>query len=387
MERPSGRVRAALLILALAMFSMATASLTVLGIGAAITRSFGIASGAAGLLVTAFALPYAVLAPFLQWWAGGRIGANALVITGMLVAACGLGLTAAAQVWEMVLLGRGITAAGGALLGPAALAAATNLVPAAQRGRALATVYGGFTLASVVGVPLTTELDAYLGWRGAILLVASLALLTALVAYHTLPFMAPSKRIDGRALAALVIRPGLRSLLGSSVLQLTAQFVALAVMPALLMEHFGLSSTHLPVAVVAFGVSGVAGNWIAGQWIDCTSAAIPMAASFIGMALALAALVFPLGGWGGAAALAAIAFCGTLFRPAQLVLFTGLVTAEERGPALGLNTAASYIGLAFGSSLSAFIVTVFGFGAVGAAGLVSLLVAWVCVWKVAFQPA
>jgi len=39
----SRQVRAALLILALAMFSMATASLAILGIGAAITRSFGMA--------------------------------------------------------------------------------------------------------------------------------------------------------------------------------------------------------------------------------------------------------------------------------------------------------------------------------------------------------
>jgi predicted MFS family arabinose efflux permease len=168
------------------------------------------------------------------------------------------------------------------------------------------------------------------------------------------------------------------------VLQLTAQFVTLAVMPALLMEHFGLPLAYLPVAVIIFGICGVAGNWIAGQWIDRSSAAIPMVASFIGMALALAALALPLGGWGGAAALAGIAFCGTLFRPAQLMLFTGLVTAEERGPALGLNTAASYIGLAFGSVISALIVTSFGFGAVGAAGLVPLLIAWLCVRKPAF---
>lgn len=375
----SAQARAALLVLSLSMFSLATASLVVLGVGAEIAHSLRVSPGSAGLLVTAFALPYAVLAPLLQWLLSSRFGARALVAAGAALTGCGLAWTAAAITWELMLVGRVITAVGGAILSPAALTAATHLARPEQCGRALATVYAGFTLASVIGVPAGTQLGQAIGWRGTFLAVAALSLAIALAVTRKLPAIRPVEPLPPLAWAGLLRRPGVQRLLGASVLHLAAQFVALAVMPVVLTSRFGLDPAHLPWALLAFGLGGVLGNWAAGEWSDRLSPTAPIRASFVGTATALFVLTFPLNAWAGAAAFVLLALSGTLFRPPQLVILTRVVTVEERPLALGLNTSASYVGLAAGSALAAAVVTLLGAVAVGWLGLVLLGTAWVCI--------
>lgn len=74
-----------------------------------------------------------------------------------------------------------------------------------------------------------------------------------------------------------------------------------------------------------------------------------------------------------------IAFCGTLFRPAQLVLLTNAVTVDARGPVLGLTTACAYAGLALGSAIGTVMATSLGLGTIGVAGLGLLLMSWLCI--------
>ena len=82
-----------------------------------------------------------------------------------------------------------------------------------------------------------------------------------------------------------------------------------------------------------------------------------------------------------------LAFFGTLFRPAQLVLLTSAVSPDERGLAIGLNTSASYIGLTVGSVASAAVVTGVGYGALGWAALAFTGLAALVVEQTKSEPA
>jgi predicted MFS family arabinose efflux permease len=74
-------------------------------------------------------------------------------------------LAAVAPTYALVLIARVLAALAAAALVPAASGVASSLAPAEYRGRALATVVAGMTVARVVGVPFGAFVGASLGWR------------------------------------------------------------------------------------------------------------------------------------------------------------------------------------------------------------------------------
>ncbi|MEM7023468.1 MAG: MFS transporter, partial [Pseudomonadota bacterium] len=177
-SRPvTSRPRAALWALSLAMFAVGTASLIVLGAGQEMTDDLGVAPGSAGWLMTTFAATFALAAPLAQWLLAGQWPQSRIVLAGLLLLAGSLFWAALAQSFGILILTRAFAAMGGAMIAPTSAALAVTLVPADHRARALATVFAGFTLASVLGVPLGTWLSLSLGWRGAMAAIGCVALI------------------------------------------------------------------------------------------------------------------------------------------------------------------------------------------------------------------
>lgn len=82
--------------------------------------------------------------------------------------------------------------AAGLMAGPASAMAISILmdaVPAERRGRAMGTVMGAFSAASVLGVPAGLELAHWAGWRAPFLIIGALILLLALVTAWRMPSM------------------------------------------------------------------------------------------------------------------------------------------------------------------------------------------------------
>ena len=357
------------------MFMLAASSLVVLGIGSDVVADTGMPVSEVGLLVTAFALPYAILAPLFQLFCGGRLGARTIIVAGALLLCFGLLLTGVAQHKYLLLFARGLTATGAALLAPAALATATFLVSAEERGRAIAAVYLGFTLASVIGVPLGTQMAQLFDWRSTFFFFAIAALIAAVFARVVLPDLAPANALPLNVLLRLVRERQLQFVLGAAIMQLAAQFMLLAPMAPILLFHFGLAPELLPGALLLFGLAGVLGNHLGGSWSDRMPLGFPLRASVVGLAAALLALTWPLDGYIAVAAFALLAFFGTVFRPPQIVLLTKSVSADQRSLAIGLNMSASYVGLTIGSAASATVATGFGYSALGWGALAFLIVA------------
>lgn len=361
-------------LLSTLMFVLAAASLIVLGLGAAIAADTGLESGSTGLLVTAFALPYAVAAPLLQLLVGGRCTPRSIIVGGGLLLGVGLLLTSVAQSVGFLLVARGITAIGAALITPAALAMATALVSPGERGRAIAAVLLGFTLASVIGVPMGVQLAQLLSWQATFALFAVMAFALAALAWWALPSKAPDRAPSWRAIRGLAGDRHVLGALAMVVLHLAAQFMVLAPMAVALTLHFGLADALLPVALLVFGVAGVVGNHLGGQWSDRWPVRTTLRIGLAGLAAALVALSAPLDGASAAATFALLAFFGTLFRPPQTLLLTRLVDDDLRALAMGLNTAAAYVGLALGSAASVAVIGQFGFAALGWSALALVVV-------------
>jgi predicted MFS family arabinose efflux permease len=131
-------------------FAIGTDTFVMAGLLGDIAREWGITVGAAGMAVTAYSLSLAVGAPLLAAVLGGRPLRVLLAGSLSLFAAVEL-ITALASGWEAFLVARAIAALAAAVYAPSATAAAVAAVPDGQRGRALAAMVGGASLAMTVG--------------------------------------------------------------------------------------------------------------------------------------------------------------------------------------------------------------------------------------------
>lgn len=343
--------------LALGMFVIGTTSLSILGVGPALTRDLEIAPGAAGWLVTAFAATFAIAAPASQFALRQRLSPRTLIISGTVILAASLIWTAAASEFSSLLVARIISALGGALITPTSAALAIASVPTERRGATLATVFAGFTLATVGGVPIVTWLTLLMDWRGAMAAIACAAVLFLLLVLLFLPNEKSTAHSSEQAESQGVSYWKPAIILLATTGMLAAQFTVYALMGELLGQKFGVSNKDLPIAILLFGVFGVAGNATAGFLSDRVGASALIWASIASLAALLLTMNASLGAIMGSVVLAGCAFAGTLFATPQQSRLVGLVSKDQHALVLAGNSSASYLGIALGSGLASLLAT------------------------------
>ncbi|OKI00181.1 hypothetical protein A6A06_23755 [Streptomyces sp. CB02923] len=375
--------RSLLLLLAVGVFAIGTDGYVIAGLLTDMAHDLHVTEGAAGRLVTVFALAYAIGAPLLGAATGGLRRRTVLVGSLGLFAATNLA-AALVDSYAAMLAVRVAAALAAALFTPAAAAAAPALVPAERRGRALATVGAGMAAATAAGVPLGTLIGGAFGWRATFLAVAALGAAAAAGTALLLPADTAATASGagagagagggagggpGSRLAVLRV-PGVPSALGVSVLWIAGAFTVLTYIGPVLAEVGGVRGTALSLWLLVFGLAAVAGNALGGRFADrhptpwltvvCT-AGLTVALAALGLLGALGAHGATGAAW-AAVALAVWGVFGWAFAPAQQHRLVGLAP-EAPGLILALNASATYAGISLGGLLGSL-----GLAHAGAAG-------------------
>ncbi|NDG39039.1 MAG: MFS transporter, partial [Betaproteobacteria bacterium] len=154
-----GRTNLGLWSLSLAYFSMGTSSIAVVGLVNNMAADLGVSKPDVAVLITVFALTFALAAPLLQV-AAGSLQRRTLLLGGLVVLATGCLLSAIAPSYAGVVAARVLMALGAAAVGPVASGLGAGLVPPERQGQALAVVFGGMTLTSSAIVSAVSRLIA-----------------------------------------------------------------------------------------------------------------------------------------------------------------------------------------------------------------------------------
>ncbi|MGH9104596.1 MAG: MFS transporter, partial [Acidimicrobiales bacterium] len=204
-----------LVALALGTFAIGTDGFVIAGVLPAIARDMHLNLGTAGLLVTVFAVVYAVAAPMLTA-ASARFDRRCVLVVGMGVLSAA-NLAAAISTGEAWLIVARVAAAmGAAAYSPIALAAAVQLAPPEQRGRAVSRVLAGMTVSLVLGVPLGALVGALVGWRWTFAVVGTIAAVVAVAIRRSLPTLPAVATSSLRVRLALLGRPEVAANLGAT---------------------------------------------------------------------------------------------------------------------------------------------------------------------------
>ncbi|MDQ0727269.1 Cmx/CmrA family chloramphenicol efflux MFS transporter [Microbacterium sp. W4I20] len=259
-----------LYLLALAVFVMGTSEFMLAGLLPAIASDLDVSVGTAGLLTSAFAVGMVVGAPLMAAFARRWPPRLTLIVCLIVFAGCHI-VGALTPTFSVLLVTRVLSALANAGFLAVALTTATALVPADRKGRALAVLLSGATIATVAGVPAGALFGTALGWRSTFWAIAALCVPAVIGVLRGIP-RAPSQA----GLAGLSLRRELREL-GSSRLLLAmtlgalvngGTFAAFTFLAPVVTDIAGLDAGWVSVALVLFGVGSFLGVTLAGRLSD-----------------------------------------------------------------------------------------------------------------------
>ncbi|WP_332686691.1 MFS transporter [Bosea sp. (in: a-proteobacteria)] len=344
-----------LLLLAGGAFAIGTGSLVITGILPNLAVAFGVPVDTAGLLISVFAIAYAVGSPVLSTLLG-NLDRRLVLIGSLTVFTLANLLAAFTSDFGWMMLARIVMALGAGVFMPAANAVAVALVPPERRARAIALVTGGMTVSLILGVPLGTAV-ATLGWHFAFLVVALFGALALLGLLLKMPAGLPRGTNTLAERLQVARRGDVLLALGTTALWTTGAFTLYTYIAPFLSAHAGITGHWLSATLVLTGIGAALGNQWGGQASDrfgpvptLTFVLILLAvalasASLVAVTLppAVAIFVLPvvLTVWSGA---------GWAGHPSQMSRLAAMAP-EATVVALSLNASALYVGIAAGAAL------------------------------------
>lgn len=234
---------------------------------------------------------------------------------------------------------------------------ATGLVATDRKASAIAVMFTGLTVATILGVPLGTFIGQHLGWRATFWAVAGIGLIALVIIATLVPRDdRPVEVSDWRAdLAAIVKLPVLLGL-ATTVFGYAGVFAVFTYIAPMLTRISGFAEAAVSPILLVFGGGLVAGNLLGGKLADrslvptvfATLVALGLVLMLMspGLASPIAAVV--LVGLLGAAAFATVA-------PLQMWV---LSKTEGAGQSLAssFNIAAFNLGNAIGAWAGGLII-------------------------------
>ncbi|MGV9935483.1 Cmx/CmrA family chloramphenicol efflux MFS transporter [Streptomyces olivaceoviridis] len=260
-----------LYLLAMAVFAMGTSEFMLAGLLPDIASDLDVTVRTAGALTSAFAIGMIVGAPLVAATARNwprRAG----LVWFVLVFAAAHAVGAITTSFPILFATRVVAALANAGFLAVALTAAATLVPPDRKGRALAVLLSGTTVATIAGVPGGSVLGTLLGWRAAFWAVAALCLPATLGILKGIPAGRGEDEATGRpalrAELAQLTRPRLMLVMLLGALVNAATFGSLTFLAPVVTDSAGLGQLWISVALVLFGAGSFAGVTVAGRLAD-----------------------------------------------------------------------------------------------------------------------
>jgi MFS transporter, DHA1 family, chloramphenicol resistance protein len=258
-------------LLAVAVFAMGTSEFMLSGLLPDLASDLDVTVGTAGALTSAFAIGMVVGAPLVA--ALARTWPRRSSLLGFVLAfAAAHAVGATTSSFAVLFATRVVAALANAGFLALALTAATALVPPDRKGRALAVLLSGTTVATIAGVPGGSVLGAVLGWRATFWAVAALCLPAALGILRGIPAGRDECEAPGtpalRAELTQLTRPPLVLVMLLGALVNAATFASLTFLAPVVTGSAGLGELWISVALVLFGSGSFVGVTVAGRLSD-----------------------------------------------------------------------------------------------------------------------
>jgi predicted MFS family arabinose efflux permease len=337
-----------------------------------------------GQLISLAGLVMALGAPFAAA-STSNVDRRLLLSIGLLFYLAGALLCVFAPSFGSLLLTRALMVLGAAIFTPQAAATIGLLVPAEKRPAAVATIFMGWSISAVVGMPLGSLIATHFGWRYGFLLVAVLALVGVIWVWRVIPngLTVPKLSLDSWQQVAQSKR--LLLILSVTLISSTGQFTVLTYVAPYLSNQVNATSFAFAGLMAFNGLSGVAGSlWVTrnvGRLGVEKTVKRASTALALGLALWAIASLTAIAQWSawsvwlllilGCAAWGAGSFATNATQQGRLAGVTPALASAS----IALNSSAMYAGQAAGALVGGVLIAQFGFSVLPWVGVIFLVLA------------
>ncbi|MBL0726908.1 MFS transporter [Piscinibacter sp. HJYY11] len=291
-----------------------------------------------------------VLAALLGHWDRRR-----LLVLSLVWFAIGHGLSAIAPNYALLLPLRALCVVAAAVYTPQAAAAIGFVAPPEERGRSIIFIFLGWSVASVVGMPMHSYIGEEYGWRWAFGLVTLLSAGAAWWVWVVMPdgIKPPTMRLaDWRE---VFTHPVLMAIVLVTALCGAGQFTLFAYMAPYYRQVIGANAAETSFLFFWTGAFGLLGNLLLSRYIDRIGAARIVAVSMVGMAISMLAWPLATGVISMALVILPWGLGGFASNSAQQARL-GLAAPHLATALMALNSSAIYLGQAVGAAGGGIVV-------------------------------
>jgi len=314
--------------------------------------------------VTAYALAYAIGSPILAVAFNNFDRRTVLTLALSCFILSNL-LAVVAPGFPVLMASRVLMALGAGLCMPTALGVAVAIAPPERRGRAVALVTSGLTVATVIGVPIGTMIGNQIAWRATFVMVAVLGAIALAGLLLRLPRGLASGTATLAERLAVARHSDVLYALVTTTLWATGGIGVFTYL-AVPLRGLGFGAAEISLALLVFGSAAAIGNMLGGHFADrlgtAPTSALALASMVTALILLSAVLKFagpdharylvllPIFVWG---------ISGWCFYPAQVA---SIIRIEPQAAtiALSLNASFMYLGFALGGALGGIVLSALG---------------------------
>lgn len=257
-----------ILVLAGSHFCHIVDFMIMMPLGPQIVTDFGVDTSSFGLLISAYTYSgaFSAIAVALILDRIPRRTVFLVIFSAFIVSAIAC---AASQSYGQLLLARILTGAFGGVMGAVIHTLSGDFIPFERRGKAAGLILSAFSIASVLGVPLSLGIANLVGWRASFLFISLLGAILFVYAFSLVPTAVSHRSdqgVDGKASTSPMtgLNEYLNSffsmfsqpnVLRSFALSMTVLFTSFIFIPYItlhLVNNIGVSSSSIPF-VYLFG--------------------------------------------------------------------------------------------------------------------------------------
>ncbi|MNG67425.1 Inner membrane transport protein YdhP [compost metagenome] len=247
-------------VLALGAFGIITTEFGIVGILPTISRQFQVSIDTAGWLLSAFAITVAVSSPFITSFTT-KINRKLLLCLVMSIFVFSNLISAFSSNFSILMVARILPA----ILHPLFWNISIAIAFKNSGAKGVSTVMLGLSVATVLGIPLTTyAVDLFHNWQASFFLSSAISL----IAFIGLLLFVPSIPADNTKSAqnqiSVLKSPQLWLNLISTICTLAAMFSSYTYLTAYLEQITKMDGAQISIMLLLFGGMGTLGNWLMG---------------------------------------------------------------------------------------------------------------------------
>ena len=247
-------------VLALGAFGIITTEFGVVGILPTISRQFGVSIDTAGWLLSAFAITVAVSSPFITSFTS-KINRKFLLCLVMNIFVLSNLISAFSTNFTMLMIARILPA----ILHPLFWNISIAIAFKEKGAKGVSTVMLGLSLATVLGIPMTTyAADLFHDWKASFFLSSVISFIAFIGLLLFIPSLPAEKEKSEQNQFVILKNPLLWINLISTIGTLAAMFSSYTYLTAYLEEITKMNGAQISIMLLLFGGMGTLGNWLMG---------------------------------------------------------------------------------------------------------------------------